>query len=163
MRSLGFTLTGAEMWNQWAQLCCNCGLCTLYACPEDLYPKEACDRAKVDLKAAGIKFTQEKPVRVHPMKDGRRVPLAQLRKRLRVEEYERHAPLLDEELKPRAVRLKLLQHFGQPAAPVVRPGDRVKRGATVARVPDGGLGADIHASISGKVAAVTADSVVLEA
>ncbi|HWI59873.1 MAG TPA: 4Fe-4S dicluster domain-containing protein, partial [Bacillota bacterium] len=46
MRSLAFTATGAEYWNQWAALCCSCGLCTLYACPEQLYPKEACDDAK---------------------------------------------------------------------------------------------------------------------
>ena len=58
MRSLGFTLTGAQNWNQWSQLCCACGLCTLYACPEDLFPKEACDQAKADLRAAGIRFVQ---------------------------------------------------------------------------------------------------------
>ena len=46
MRSLGFTLTGGDIWNQWAELCCACGLCTLYACPEDLYPKEACDQGQ---------------------------------------------------------------------------------------------------------------------
>jgi Na+-translocating ferredoxin:NAD+ oxidoreductase RnfC subunit len=39
MRSLGFTMTGGDIWNQWSELCCACGLCTLYACPEDLYPK----------------------------------------------------------------------------------------------------------------------------
>jgi Na+-translocating ferredoxin:NAD+ oxidoreductase RnfC subunit len=83
MRSLGFTLAGADLWNQAAELCCACGLCTLYACPEDLYPKEACDRAKRDMRAAGIRFVQQKPVEVHPMKEHRRVPLAQLRRRLK--------------------------------------------------------------------------------
>ncbi len=58
MRSLGFTTTGADIWNQWSELCCSCGLCTLYACPEDLYPKEACDQGKRDQRAAGIKFVQ---------------------------------------------------------------------------------------------------------
>ncbi len=88
MRSLGFTLTGGDIWNQWSELCCACGLCTLYACPEDLYPKEACDQGKQDRRAAGLKFVQQKPVEVHPMKEYRRVPLSQLRKRLQVEEYE---------------------------------------------------------------------------
>ncbi|HED05977.1 MAG TPA: NADH dehydrogenase subunit, partial [Ignavibacteria bacterium] len=37
MRSLQFTKTGSHVWNQMAELCCSCGLCTLYACPEDLY------------------------------------------------------------------------------------------------------------------------------
>src|ERR1035441_10828231 len=48
----------------WSELCCACGLCTLYACPEDLYPKEACDRGKHDRRAAGLKFVQQKPVEV---------------------------------------------------------------------------------------------------
>ncbi|HEX3071982.1 MAG TPA: 4Fe-4S dicluster domain-containing protein [Ignavibacteriales bacterium] len=42
MRSLVFTKTGEAVWNQMAELCCACGLCTLYSCPEDLFPKEAC-------------------------------------------------------------------------------------------------------------------------
>ena len=29
MRSLSFTTTGADIWNQWSELCCACGLCTL--------------------------------------------------------------------------------------------------------------------------------------
>ena len=72
MRSLGFTKTGAAVWNQMAELCCSCGLCTLYACPEDLYPKEACDKAKAEMREAGIKFVQQKEVKVHPIKVGRR-------------------------------------------------------------------------------------------
>ena len=33
MRTLAFTGTGAERFNEWAALCCSCGLCTLSACP----------------------------------------------------------------------------------------------------------------------------------
>jgi len=163
MRSLGFSTSGAALWNQSAELCCACGLCTLYACPEDLYPKEACDQAKQDMYAAGIKFTQTKEVEIHPMKEGRRVPLSMLRKRLKVEEYEREAPFADVKLEPRAVRLLLKQHTGVPARPVVRVGEIVKTGDPVARIEGDQLGADIHASISGKVRAVSDTFVELEA
>lgn len=50
MRSLAFTTTGNAVWNQYADLCCSCGLCSLYACPEDLYPREACNQGKAELK-----------------------------------------------------------------------------------------------------------------
>src|ERR1044071_5763155 len=113
MRSLGFTLTGGDIWNQWAELCCACGLCTLYACPEDLYPKEACDDGKKDRRAAGLKFVQQKPVEVHPMKEYRRVPLAQLRKRLQVEEYEGETPYQKVECRPASVRIRMKQHAGE--------------------------------------------------
>jgi len=163
MRSLGFTLTGGEIWNQWAELCCACGLCTLYACPEDLYPKEACDQGKQDRRAAGLKFAQSKPVEVHPMKEYRRVPLAQLRQRLHVEEYERPAPYRSVEWRPSAVRIRMRQHAGEPAIPSVQPGKRVKKGQVVGRVEDGKLGAHVHASIDGKVRAVTPEYVEIVA
>ena len=35
---------------------------------------------------------QQRPVEVHPMKEYRRVPLAQLRRRLHVDEYEKETP-----------------------------------------------------------------------
>jgi Na+-translocating ferredoxin:NAD+ oxidoreductase RnfC subunit len=163
MRSLGFTATGKDNWNQWAELCCACGLCTLYACPEDLYPKEACDGAKADMGSAGIKFVQEKPVRVHPMKEHRRVPLSLLRKRMKVEEYERDAPFQDLAVAPAVVRIKLKQHTGAPAKPVLRPGGRVGHGDPVATVEPSELGANIHASIDGTVKAITDTYIEIEA
>ena len=163
MRTLGFTLAGKENWNKWAELCCACGLCTLYACPEDLYPKEACDQAKADMKAAGTKFVQEHAVRVHPMKEERRVPLAMLRKRLKVEQYESETPFEPVDWRPKSVRLKLSQHVGKPAEPVVAAGDAVDRGAVVAKVGEKDLGVWIHASVAGKVTAVSDSFIEIEA
>jgi len=163
MRSLAFSLSGANLWNQSAELCCACGLCTLYACPEDLYPKEACDQAKRDLRAAGIKFVQQKEVEIHPMKEGRRVPLSMLRKRLKIEEYERDAPFADVTLQPPSVRLKLSKLPGVPPRPVVRVGQRVRMGEPVATLAEGELGADLHASIDGMVKTASEDWVEIEA
>ena len=159
MRSLGFTMTGGDIWNQWAELCCACGLCTLYACPEDLYPKEACDQGKQDRRAAGLKFVQTRPVEVHPMKEYRRVPLSQLRRRLQIEEYEKAAPFQEVECRPAVVRIRMLQHTGQPAVPVVEEGRKVKRGQVVGRVEDSKLGAHVHSSIDGEVRKVTPECV----
>ncbi|MBT9586106.1 4Fe-4S dicluster domain-containing protein [bacterium] len=153
MRSLGFNKTGAELLNPYADLCCACGLCTLYACPEDLYPREACLDAKADLRAAGIKHQQAAPPRVHPMKDGRRVPVSQLRRRLKLEEYESAAPLVEAPA-PNRVRLLLSQHVGTPARPVVLAGQRVHKGEVVARVAEQELGVDLHASIEGTVVGI---------
>ncbi|MBI5087145.1 MAG: 4Fe-4S dicluster domain-containing protein, partial [Acidobacteria bacterium] len=162
MRTLGFTLSGKENWSQWGELCCACGLCTLYACPEDLFPKEACDDAKGNLRAAGIKFTQSKPVRVHPMKEYRRVPQSQLRQRLNVERYECHTPYTSQEPAPERVRILTKQHTGKPATALVKEGQRVKAGQAVAGMNAGELGATIHASISGKVTRVAPDAIEIE-
>jgi len=163
MRSLGFTATGADIWNQWSELCCACGLCTLYACPEDLYPKEACDDGKRARRAAGLQFVQQKAVEVHPMKEYRRVPLEQLRRRLQVEEYERETPFDAAPCTPALVRIRMKQHAGEPAVPVVREGQKVKKGQVVGRVEEAKLGAHVHASIGGKVRAVSAEYVEIVA
>jgi Na+-translocating ferredoxin:NAD+ oxidoreductase RnfC subunit len=160
MRSLGFTATGEQVWNQWAQLCCSCGLCTLYACPEDLYPKEACDKAKVDLKSAGIKWNGNREVEIHPMYDGRHVPLRQLMGKLGITEFDVPAHFQEMEFRPRQVRLPLLQHVGEPALPLVKKGQKVKKGEVVAEPAANKLGACIHASIDGTVAAVGQEIII---
>ncbi|MBE0570833.1 MAG: 4Fe-4S dicluster domain-containing protein [Ignavibacteriaceae bacterium] len=162
MRSLGFTKTGAAVWNQMAELCCSCGLCTLYACPEDLYPKEACDKAKVEMRAEGIKFVQQKPVKVHPIKDGRQVPLKQLIMKLKLQDYDVDAPYNSEKISINKVRIPLQQHIGKPAKPIVKKGELVEEGQIIGKIPDGELGANIHASITGRVSDVTSESISIE-
>jgi electron transport complex protein RnfC len=55
------------------------------------------------------------------------------------------------------------QHAGQPAAPVVQEGGKVKKGQIVGRVEEGKLGVNIHASIDGKVRTVTPEYVEIVA
>jgi Na+-translocating ferredoxin:NAD+ oxidoreductase RnfC subunit len=55
------------------------------------------------------------------------------------------------------------QHAGEPAVAVVKAGERVKQGQMVGRVADGKLGAQVHASIDGRVRAVSADAVEIVA
>jgi Na+-translocating ferredoxin:NAD+ oxidoreductase RnfC subunit len=160
MRSLGFTATGEAIWNQWAQLCCACGLCTLYACPEDLYPKEACDKAKADLKKQGIKWNGNNKVKVHPIYDGRHVPLKQLISKLGITDYNVPAHFHDVEFSPKKVRIPLSQHIGAPAVPVVSAGKSVKIGDVIGDIPHDKLGSKIHASIDGVVTAVTEEIVI---
>jgi len=156
-------LTGAALWNQSAELCCACGLCTLYACPEDLFPKETCDQAKADMRAAGNKYVQVDEPMVHPMKDSRRVPLAMLRKRLKVEQYEAETPYQSRDIPVTQVKILLKQHAGATAHVVVAAGDRVTAGQRIADVRDDELGAAIHASISGTVSAVSPASIEIRA
>lgn len=68
--------------------------------------------------------------------------------------YDAPAPLRQVELAPRRVHLALKQHAGAPAQPVVEVGDRVEEGQLVAQMPEGQLGAALHASIGGRVLAV---------
>jgi len=155
MRSLGFTSTGKEVWNQHALLCCGCGICTLYACPEALFPREACLEGTADLRTAGRgKWTGKREVQAHPMKEFRRVPMPLLIKRLGVEGFDHEASYRDVKSEPPLVRIPLKQHSGDPAIPQVRIGDRARKGQLLGEIPPGRLGARIHASIDGRVTRV---------
>ncbi len=163
MRSLVFSTSGSAVWNQYADLCCSCGLCSLYSCPEDLYPREACDQGKAELKKQGKKYEQLKPVKVHPIKEGRRVPLKQLMKRIDVLKYDNHTPFVKESPKPAQVKIMLKQHVGSPAVPVIKLGAIVNEGTLIADIEEGKLGAKIHASISGKVTHVSEEFIRITA
>ncbi len=161
MRGLGFTQTGAKVWNQWASLCCSCGLCTLYSCPEMLYPKEACDDAKVALRVENVKWTGPMTPRAHPMHADRRVPIRALARKLHVLDYDVPTPSEARELMTKRVVLPLKQHAGAPAAPVVKVGDRVKEGQLVAAIPKDALAANLHAPFEARAESVTDKAITL--
>ena len=161
MRSLAFTATGKDYWNQMAANCCACGLCSLYSCPEDLYPKEACDASKAGMRAEGIKWAGPAPVEAHPMHDGRKVPIKMLVQRLDVGQYDSPAPLIQTRINPRRLVLLLKQSAGVPNNPLVRKGDKVAEGQPLGEIPKDALGAILHAPFAGTVADVIGDRIIL--
>jgi Na+-translocating ferredoxin:NAD+ oxidoreductase RnfC subunit len=162
MRTLAFTATGKEVFNQWAALCCACGLCTLYACPEELFPKEACDEAKTELRRLGQKWSGPVTVKPHPMHDGRRVPIRSLIRKLDIQAYDVPTPYRTEPIRPGRLVIPLRQGAGVANDPIVGVGERVTAGQTLGVVPANSLGAPVHASLSGRVAEVTKTEIVLE-
>lgn len=161
MRSLAFTATGKEHWNPWASLCCACGLCTLYGCPEELYPKEACDQAKAEMRKNNIQWTGPTEVRVHPLRDGRRVPIKSLMRKLSITEYAHPAPWTAKTIEPSRIVLPLKQGAGVANTPVVRAGERVRAGQALGSIPEKSLGAIIHAPIDATVSEITEQQIVL--
>ena len=151
MRALGFTEPPSPT-IAGTLYCCECNLCSLYACPEDLDPKQVCVESKPIARERGLVFKgQPADVQVHPLADGRRVPTKRLMARLGLNEFRNVGPLIDCDFAPQRVVIPLKQHAGAPAEPTVRPGERVKMGDLVAQPAEGQLGARIHASIDGTV------------
>lgn len=143
--------------------CCECNLCSMFACPESLDPKNVCVEFKQELRQAGEKWEGSPPAsEVHPVREGRQIPVRRLITRLGLSQFRNVGPLIDETVQPAYVKLPLKQHLGAPAEPKVRPGDRVKEGDLIAEPPEGALGACIHASISGTVREVNS-AVIIDA
>lgn len=140
--------------------CSECGLCSLFACPEDLTPREMAVAAKKFHLAHGVKPSERigQPV-VHPMRSARRVPIDRLLKKLGLSEYDRKAPMQNYSHIFEKVRLPLKMHAGVTAQSIVECGDQVKAGQLIAVIPDKKLGALIHASIDGRIISVADDSI----
>jgi len=152
MRSVGFAGEREAGWAELGLQCCECSVCDLYACPEDLPPKDMCVRSKKIWRALP---TRPAPIpnrgKPHPMRDSRRVPIPRLVERLGLTEWNVPAPMTERTAHPTRVELRLSQHIGSPAVPVVSPGDSVRVGDVVGEIPEGKLGARVHASIDGRV------------
>ncbi len=162
MRSLEFTMMG-EANVIGTMFCCECNLCTMMACPEDLDPKNVCTQNKRRLMAEGRKWdipAVETRPKLHL--DNRRVPIGRLIRKLGLSSFENKGPLVEAKCPARRVVLPLKQHVGAPADAAVSVGDTVKVGDVVAKPADGKLGAVIHASLAGRVTSV-GDAITIEA
>lgn len=161
MQSLGFR-TGADAMVS-TLYCCECNLCTMWACPEDLDPKTVCVQNKPLARERGLTFKgTPESISPHPMAEYRRVPMKRLIARLGLSEFNNTGPLTEYRFAPRRVNILLKQHAGAPAVPVVKSGDRVRAGDLLAVPEQGKLGARIHASIDG-VVRINSDAVIIEA
>lgn len=131
--------------------CCSCGICELYACPQDLAPRKLIAEYKAGLRKNGIMIPKAEAKDILPQREYRKIPMERLTSRLHLDEYNVDAPLTEEEIKVSQVKINLSQHIGVKAIPVVNRGDLVNKGDIIGREEEGKLSIPVHASISGKV------------
>jgi hypothetical protein len=102
MQSLGFS-TGADAMVA-TLYCCECNLCTMFACPEDLDPKTVCVQAQTG--GAGARAHLQGHARIdHAASHGRVPPRAHAPpdRRLGLGEFNNTGPLTDHAFAPRKV------------------------------------------------------------
>jgi len=142
--------------------CCDCQLCSLYACPMDLDPGKITNMVKQSLLKKGAKTEKIVPYEVDPLRESKLVPTKRLIARLELSDYDVPAPLDHSIYQTNSVKILLKQHIGAVASSLVKVGDTVAKGTLIASCGDL-LGANIHASINGKVTNVTNDSIEIHA
>ena len=156
MRSLGFNLVG-EANVIGTAFCCECNLCSLYSCPEDLDPKSVCAENKQRLATEKPAWENPpfNPRRPELHLENRKAPMGRLMQKLGLAQFHNVGPLTGNLLETAKVGIPLKQHLGAPCEPVVEVGARVAKGQVVGRRPTSNgkpaLGAPVHASIDGTV------------
>lgn len=167
MRSLGFSLS-KQSDVKGTQFCSECNLCSYCSCPEGLDPRNVCAENKRRILAEirnGAERWTNPPFRKERSSQhfkNRRIPTERLIKKIGLVNYTNKAPLRDGVLDVPRVVIPLRQHIGAPSTPVVKHGDEIKKGNLLATKPESALGANIHASISGKITNITNDNITIE-
>lgn len=145
-----------------AHLCCLCGVCEVYSCPQGLSPRRVAAELKSRMWKAKIANPfRNRPDAVNPERGYRKVAKHRLLHRLGLVPYDVEMPFRGTFDDVDRVVLKLKQHVGAPASALVAVGDNVTVGQRIADMRDGALGAPIHASISGRVAKVDDRAIVI--
>ncbi len=153
MRGLEFHMAGDHM-RLGSQFCSGCNLCSLYSCPEGLYPREACAGDKLRMRKKGLEHPAKgQATQPHSMQEFRQVPISSLMKKLNLTGFVNSGPLVDVQWQPDEVHIPLSQHLGAPAIATVGLGDHVQVGQEIGAAAQG-LGVAIHASFDGVVTAV---------
>lgn len=154
MRCMG---TGAQAQDlKDALLCCECGICELYACPMQLSPRRMNMYVKMQLRQAGDTQVDKNIYQDHSeLRSYRKIAQSRFINRLCLTEFPTD---LDDVVvcRPRQVKISTRQGIGKASEPTVKVGDSVKVGDVIASLDFQDMGSLIHASIDGTV--VEADS-----
>ena len=145
-----------------AAVCCGCGICELTACCQGISPRRVYDQVKRILAKNKLRYQHRGDLQADPDRDYRMLPSERFKQRIGVARYDTGIPEMRlDGFVPSQLELPLQQHIGAPAKPVVAPGDIVTAGQLVAEA-DGMISANIHASVGGRVASVTADRIIID-
>ncbi|WLI78958.1 SLBB domain-containing protein [Kosakonia sp. H02] len=143
-----------------ALTCSECNVCESVACPVGISPMRVNRLLKNELRQHGARY--QGPLReADAMARYRLIPVKRLISKLALNDWYQEAPLTQLTVEPLQVCLPLRQHIGVPAVPCVQQGTAVTRGQCIASIPDGALGAPVHASIDGTVSAVTEQTITV--
>ncbi|MEN8121903.1 MAG: 4Fe-4S dicluster domain-containing protein [Bacteroidota bacterium] len=141
--------------------CCECNLCTMYACPEGLNPKGVMVMEKRLSRELNLKWEGRESV-PHPMNDYRKVPTKKLMQRLDVLMFKDEGPLTEINLLPKEVKILLNQHIGAPSESIVHEGQAVKRYELIAKA-NGQISSNVHSSIDGIVREISETEIIIQA
>ena len=144
-------------------LCCGCGICSVIACQQGLFPSKLSMEIKGALGKYGLRRENNvQPESARPERASRLISSNKLIDRLGIRRFvKKSVKKIDTVFTPDTVYIQLKQHVGKPATATVKPGDKVKQGDVVALTAYEDLGTVMHSSINGTVKEVTDRFVII--
>ncbi len=143
--------------------CSLCGICEMYACPQDLSPRQLIGKYKAGFRENGVTPPKNQPVKeVDKNREYRKVPMTRLISRLGLEQYNVNADLVDFTPKAKQVNINLQQNAGAKSIPIVKKNDLIELGQMIAKAAEDKLSIPLHSSISGKVTEVNEKFIMIQ-
>lgn len=162
MRSVALNELDNEVIKQ-ALICCECGICEMYACPMGLSPKRINIYLKGKLRSNGEKWQNKtNNFTANTMREYRKIPTNRLIARLHLDKYKKQRLQEGEEVNPKEVKIPLRQGIGAGVIPVIQVGDTVEIGQVIGKIEEGKMGSDVHATIGGVIFEIS-DSISIKA
>jgi Na+-translocating ferredoxin:NAD+ oxidoreductase RnfC subunit len=145
-----------------ALICCECGVCEIYACPMQLQPRKVNILIKQEFAKRGIRYKKpDTEFEADINREYRKIPTRRAAERAGVGAYYDIQIRNCVTFEPDKVEIPLKQNIGAPSEPTVNSGDKVICGDLIAKCQDGKLGANLHASIDGTVTVMN-DKIIIE-
>ncbi len=144
-------------------LCCGCGVCSVIACQQGLFPSKLSMEIKGALGKYGLRRENNvQPEAAREVRASRLVSSNKLIDRLGIRRYvKKSVKKIDTVFSPDTVYIQLKQHVGKPATATVKVGDKVKAGDVVAMTAYEDLGTVMHSSMNGTVKEITDRFVII--
>ncbi len=151
MRLAAYGTAGPDSSATEALLCCECVLCE-QACLFGLQPWKVNIALKKQLRAMGVRLPNpDQNPEPHPYRDLRGFPVPRLVARLDLNRFEAEAAFSEQAPPAETVTLHGRQHVGAPGGLQVETGSLVMKGQLIYAMPENGIGAPVHAGVTGMV------------
>ncbi|BBB32194.1 propanediol utilization protein [Thermotomaculum hydrothermale] len=158
MRTLNYGLDSTSHIAQAAYLCCQCGVCSMFACPFGLSPKRVYAHFRQKLKDYDI---PPKEHRADPFNEAKKIPTKRLMARLSILHLDIEPEFIGEFEYSGDYIIPLTQHIGAPSIPVVEEGDKVSKGEPISKCEEKSLCVPVHSPVNGIVKKVNNNFVII--
>lgn len=143
-----------------AHACCQCNLCTLYSCHQELDPLRVIKEIKTALRNEKIgNFTENRGVSRE--REYRRISGKLLKQKLGLSKYDRDAENYPEIFGGKFLNISLHQGIGGHSLSVVKEGDHVFKNQVIGVTPEERLGTDLHSPVDGVVVGISEKQILI--
>lgn len=140
--------------------CCECNICSSYACHQNLNPKEIISNLKSEMRKKGIKI-EKNTAMVKKEREFRKLPVSRLINRLGLSKYNVKTPYENFNKEINLVVISNKQSIGACAQFNKKIGDFVKKGDVIGTCPENMLGVFLHSSIDGVVVDINDNEIII--